>query len=140
MTEEDEDWKPDQRETFINLHQRIDNFLLWLSWSRIVQIFSEKGSSPEDDDHKLQEDMHQKLMKRQYLLVVTHGVWMECLFRKYYPQILNGGRRVHNCHMFSVDLVCSWVKDFGENSSGDGKWKCKKISLDGVKFIGKEKT
>ena len=138
MTEEDRDWKPDQRETFMNLHKRIDNFLIWTSWNQLLKTISEDGSVPIDD-HK-QERMKQNRIKNQHLLVVSHGVWMECLFRKYYPQILDGGRRVHNCHLFSTDLVCSWVKDTCESSSGGGLWRCKKISLDGVEFIGKEKT
>ena len=81
MTEEDEMWKPDQRETFINLHIRIDNFLLWTSWNQLLQILSEKQQSAK---------MYKNQMKSQHLLVVSHGVWMECLFKKYYPQILQG--------------------------------------------------
>eukprot|EP00551_Chaetoceros_affinis_P004960 CAMPEP_0203671546 /NCGR_PEP_ID=MMETSP0090-20130426/7297_1 /ASSEMBLY_ACC=CAM_ASM_001088 /TAXON_ID=426623 /ORGANISM="Chaetoceros affinis, Strain CCMP159" /LENGTH=238 /DNA_ID=CAMNT_0050536631 /DNA_START=127 /DNA_END=840 /DNA_ORIENTATION=+ len=73
MKEEDEDWKPDERETFMNLHQRIDNFLLWTSWNQLLTMISEKQNA-SGDNHK-QRTNEKRAEKRQNLLVVSHGVW-----------------------------------------------------------------
>jgi broad specificity phosphatase PhoE len=77
MTEEDEQWKPDRRETWDDILRRIDRFLDWLVLRR------------EDN-----------------VVVVSHGVWIEHLFRTKYPELLeNGRRRVHNLDAFACECV-----------------------------------
>jgi hypothetical protein len=133
MTEEDEAWKPDQRETLNDLSQRIDNFLVWLAWNQLHCIIT-KSSTNIDKNNEHDISVHQDQLQEQHLLVVTHGVWMECLFRKFCPQILEGGRRVHNCDLYKADLVCSWKKKGKEGS----EWVCTKILLNDVRFIDEE--
>ena len=111
MTEEDEAWKPDRRETLDALGSRIDNFLRWLSWHHLVQLHDILNIS-NNNANKTNNANNAK----QHLLVVSHGVWIEYLFHKYKPEILqpNGKkdsderRRVHNCDLFCVELVCQW--------------------------------
>jgi broad specificity phosphatase PhoE len=77
MTEQDEQWKPDQRETWDDILRRIDLFLDWLVLRR------------EDN-----------------VVVVSHGVWIEHLFRTKYPELLHHGhRRVHNLDAFACECV-----------------------------------
>lgn len=70
MTETDTWWKPDQRERWDELQQRTERFLQWL-----------KGRSEEN------------------IVVVTHGVWMECLLRAFLH-----GRRVFNTDAYGCTL------------------------------------
>merc|ERR1712130_916486 len=37
MTEDDEAWNPNERESFKDLNRRIDNFLVWVSWNQLFQ-------------------------------------------------------------------------------------------------------
>lgn len=79
MTEEDHAWKPDWRERWVDIEIRVERFLSWLVARRESRI-----------------------------AVVTHGVWIETLFRKYLPIILGEGgneRRVHNCDVFVCEVV-----------------------------------
>ena len=77
MTEFDDAWREDTRETVSGLRLRISHFL------RLLVSRSETN-----------------------VVVVTHGVWLEECFRLYCPQVLeNGRRRVFNCDMFAVDCV-----------------------------------
>lgn len=77
MTEYDEAWHEDIRETLNELRHRISLFLKLLV------------SRPEAN-----------------IVVVTHGVWLEQCFALYCPQVLeHGRRRVYNCDMFAVDCV-----------------------------------
>mmetsp|Transcript_18115 Transcript_18115/g.41567 ORF Transcript_18115/g.41567 Transcript_18115/m.41567 type:complete len:235 (-) Transcript_18115:210-914(-) len=77
MTEMDEAWKIDTRETLDDVGRRIFLFL-----KLIV-------GRPETN-----------------LVVVTHGVWLEQCFRLVCPQVLEHGRkRVYNCDMFALDCV-----------------------------------
>lgn len=71
MTEEDELWKPDQREHWSDVQQRVRDFLTWLA------------QRPENN-----------------VVVVTHGVWMECCL-EYGCSGSLGGKRVHNCDAFA---------------------------------------
>lgn len=89
MTEEDECWRPNRRETLNDIDERIDYFLFWLSKNQ-KQFFGCPEGSPSN------------------LLIVSHGVWMECLFRKYFPSVLEGGKRVYNCDIYRVDVTGFW--------------------------------
>ncbi len=123
MTEEDEAWRPDERETFHDLSKRVNNFLFWLSFNHLLYTES-KGENQIKDDNS----------KQQCILAVSHGVWIECLFHLYKPEILQGGKRVHNCDLYCVDLVGAWSKNMTNTHNLDD-WKCDKISLEDVKFI-----
>ena len=77
ITEFDEAWREDMRETVSELRLRISHFFRLLV------------CRPESN-----------------IVVVTHGVWLEECFRSYCPQVLDHGRRrVYNCDMFAVDCV-----------------------------------
>ena len=77
MTELDEAWREDVRETLKQLRLRISHFL------GLLVSHSETN-----------------------VVVVTHGVWLEQCFALYCPQVLDHGRRrVYNCDMFAVDCV-----------------------------------
>ena len=77
MTELDEAWREDVRETLKQLRLRISHFL------GLLVSHSETN-----------------------VVVVTHGVWLEQCFALYCPQVLDHGRRrVYNCDMFTVDCV-----------------------------------
>jgi broad specificity phosphatase PhoE len=77
MTERDERWKPDKRETWDDVGRRIDHFLAWL-----VRRSEEN------------------------VVVVSHGVWIEYLFRLKDPQVLqNGERRVCNLDAFACQCI-----------------------------------
>lgn len=72
MTENDDAWSTDHRESWSDIQTRVDAFLQWL-----VQ-------RPES-----------------VVAVVTHGVWMETLFRSHAPAVLQNGTRVHNCDVYA---------------------------------------
>jgi broad specificity phosphatase PhoE len=80
MTEEDELWKPNEREVWDDITRRIDLFLEWLVRRR------------EDN-----------------VVVVSHGVWIEHMFRIKCPEVTqHGQQRVRNldafaCHCVSID-------------------------------------
>jgi len=77
MTEMDETWQKDTRETLNDLRLRISRFLRLLV------------GRPETN-----------------VVVVTHGVWLEEFFRLHCPEVLDHGRkRVYNCDMFAFDCV-----------------------------------
>ena len=84
MTNVDELWSDEHRESCNDVCKRIEQFLQWL-----VQ-------RPE-----------------QHIVVVSHGVWIETLFRTHFPNILRGGQRVYNCDCFQGKVV----------SSGNGKFE-----------------
>eukprot|EP00533_Pseudo-nitzschia_delicatissima_P012069 CAMPEP_0197273638 /NCGR_PEP_ID=MMETSP1432-20130617/11546_1 /TAXON_ID=44447 /ORGANISM="Pseudo-nitzschia delicatissima, Strain UNC1205" /LENGTH=233 /DNA_ID=CAMNT_0042739325 /DNA_START=90 /DNA_END=791 /DNA_ORIENTATION=+ len=77
MSEIDEAWREDTRETLSELRLRISQFLALLARRSETNI-----------------------------VVVTHGVWLEECFRSCCPRLLdNGRRRVFNCDMFAFDCV-----------------------------------
>ena len=119
MTEDDEAWNPNERESFKDLNSRIDNFLVWVSWNGLLE--NNKSILNEKKDEK------------QHLLVVSHSLWIECLFERYKPEVFNGGRTIHNCDLYSAELVCSWKRDIATEHNHN-KWKCKSISFENVKF------
>jgi broad specificity phosphatase PhoE len=73
MTESDESWKEDQRESWESVEDRVQKFLRWL-----VQ-------QPQD-----------------HVAVITHGVYMECLLESTCPGSLEG-RRVYNCDAYACE-------------------------------------
>ena len=76
MTVEDELWKLTERESVPEVIQRVNQFLHWL-----VQ-------RPETN-----------------IVVVSHGVWIECCFYVHSPQTLANGDRVRNCDCFAAECV-----------------------------------
>lgn len=77
MTENDDRWRPDWRENWEDISRRIELFLAWL-----VQ------------------------QSQENVVVVSHGVWIEHLFRVKAPDMLqNGNRRVHNLDSFACQIV-----------------------------------
>ena len=76
MTEQDEVWKPDNRETYSDIVQRINGFL---------DILVKR---PETN-----------------IAVISHGVWIECCFYAHFPAALVSGDRVRNCDLFAVECV-----------------------------------
>ena len=156
MTEEDEQWKPNQRETLLDVSKRVHNFLLWLSWNQLQHILLVSSSSSSSstttttNGEEIEEDGTCQFHQR--LLVVTHGVWMESLFHRFCPEILDGGKRIHNCDLYRADLVCSWEQRYDETNnnndddngdhddislrrSNNMRWICNDISLEDVKII-----
>lgn len=75
MKEED-NWQPDKREHYNDIMVRINQFLDFL-----VQ-------RPEDN-----------------IVVVSHGVWIECCFHAHFPSVLANGTRVYNCDMYAADCI-----------------------------------
>ncbi len=77
MTENDDAWSPFRRENITDIQFRINLFL-------------------------------QQLCERQEnnVVVVSHGVWIECCLQAHYPEALDHGKkRVHNCNVFIGECV-----------------------------------
>ncbi|KAL3798305.1 hypothetical protein ACHAW5_010642 [Stephanodiscus triporus] len=83
LTENDDDWRPDNRETRGDVSRRIKNFFVWLM------------KQPHSN-----------------VAIVTHGVWMECALMNYCPEALEfGTKRVFNCDVYSGKLIRSSDQD-----------------------------
>jgi broad specificity phosphatase PhoE len=82
MSETDEAWTAHYRETLQDINRRIERFLGWLV------------SLPQMDHHHEQE--------QSIVVVVSHGVWMECLLRKF--DALADGQRVYNTDAYALRL------------------------------------
>lgn len=79
MTEDDDAWSPDRRETLDDVKRRIVAFL---------------------------QDLAQR--EETNIVVISHGVWIECCLNMLCPEALdNGQTRVHNCNVFVGDCVCN---------------------------------
>ena len=76
MTEDDELWSETTRESIVDLEQRIVQFLNMLC--------------------QRQEN---------YIVVVSHGVWIETMLHRYDPTTLSNGQRVYNCNAFATQCV-----------------------------------
>jgi len=76
ITEEDEAWKLVERESIHDVVNRVNQFLEW-----IVR-------RPETN-----------------VVVVSHGVWIECCFYAHFPEALAHGDRVGNGDLFSAECV-----------------------------------
>lgn len=77
MTEQDDAWRMDWRETWDDVRDRVRYFVeIWL-----VQ-------QPQNN-----------------IVVVSHGVWIEALLRQYVPRFLEGGKRVYNSDAYACQCV-----------------------------------
>jgi broad specificity phosphatase PhoE len=85
MSETDEAWSVDYRETLQDIDRRIERFLNWLV------------SLPQMDHHD-----HHEQEQQSFVVVVSHGVWMECLLRKF--DALANGQRVYNTDAYALRL------------------------------------
>ena len=118
LSEEDEAWKSDERETIENVECRIDYFLKWLLWN----ISSTRTNTHTNTN-----------TKSSATLAVSHGVWMECLLRKYCPSLMEGGtRRIYNCDIVRVVLRGQW-----DLIGAD--WNCRNLELQCPSFINNTK-
>jgi hypothetical protein len=84
MTEQDEAWTVDRRETLSDVNRRIDHFFDWLLF---VSMLPSSSSSYSNG----------------VVVVISHGVWIECLLRRFVGA-LPEGRRVHNADAFALRL------------------------------------
>mmetsp|Transcript_37775 Transcript_37775/g.55653 ORF Transcript_37775/g.55653 Transcript_37775/m.55653 type:complete len:295 (+) Transcript_37775:45-929(+) len=75
MTEKDEAWRSDKRETVDDVSRRAVAFFQWLA------------HRPETN-----------------IAIVSHGIWIECCLRHHCPSSLSGGRRVYNCDVFKGEF------------------------------------
>ena len=133
ISEQDEDWRCDQRETVHDVNRRIDVFLHWLTWSELVQSQSQAQSSfsntgTDTCSQASTCDINKDNTNSSTCLIISHGVWMECLFKRYFPRIMEGGRRVYNCNVFRAIVESDWEK------RGDA-WKCHGINISSVDLI-----
>lgn len=81
IPEQDEAWQLVERESVEDVVRRINRFLEWIV------------HRPETN-----------------IVVVSHGVWMECLFYAHFPMALANGDRVGNGDLFSTECVsCNGV-------------------------------
>lgn len=76
MPNDDEAWKLDERESIPDVIQRVNFFLQWLIQREETNI-----------------------------VVVSHGVWIECCLHAHCPQALPQGDRVHNADLFAGECV-----------------------------------
>mmetsp|Transcript_53963 Transcript_53963/g.155798 ORF Transcript_53963/g.155798 Transcript_53963/m.155798 type:complete len:94 (+) Transcript_53963:124-405(+) len=77
MTENDDAWSPDRRETLPDIRNRISQF------------FEQLVGRPEEN-----------------IVVVSHGVWIECCLNLHCPEALeHGKKRVYNCNVFTGECV-----------------------------------
>mmetsp|Transcript_7184 Transcript_7184/g.10292 ORF Transcript_7184/g.10292 Transcript_7184/m.10292 type:complete len:325 (-) Transcript_7184:261-1235(-) len=117
MKEDDVEWNPNERETVAALNRRIDQFMYWLACRDL-------GPSP-------------------HVLIASHGVWIECCLLRYFPQVLDMGRkRVNNCDLFCGTFSSIWEKSFENQSqvsqsksTSNPKWSCSSISLENVRLV-----
>mmetsp|Transcript_179 Transcript_179/g.216 ORF Transcript_179/g.216 Transcript_179/m.216 type:complete len:232 (-) Transcript_179:1506-2201(-) len=76
MPNDDEAWKLDERESIPDVIQRVNFFLQWLIQREETNI-----------------------------VVISHGVWIECCLHAHCPQALQQGDRVHNADLFAGECV-----------------------------------
>jgi broad specificity phosphatase PhoE len=85
MTEQDEAWTPHRRETLSDVNRRIDHFFDWLL---LVSMLPSSSLSSNNG---------------VVVVVISHGVWIECLLRRFVGA-LPDGRRVHNADAYAIRL------------------------------------
>lgn len=73
MAEQDEAWSPTKRETLQDVERRIGRFWNWIVSERVDRV-----------------------------VVVSHGVWIECLLRKL--GALPDGQRVYNTDAYAMKI------------------------------------
>jgi broad specificity phosphatase PhoE len=77
MTENDDAWSADRRETIRDIQNRISIFLETLS-----------------------------RREERNIVVVSHGVWIERCLLVHFPEALDHGeKRVHNCNVFVGECI-----------------------------------
>jgi broad specificity phosphatase PhoE len=76
MTDRDEQWSDSTRESFDDVIKRVSQCFQW-----VVQ------------------------REESNICIVSHGVWIEACFQAFFPDMLRGGTRVHNCDFFQGQLV-----------------------------------
>lgn len=76
MAEQDQDWKATKRESQQDVIRRVHSFLQWLA-----------------------------TREEENVVVVSHGVWIECCLQVFCPGALSGGERVQNCDMYVGQVV-----------------------------------
>jgi len=65
---------------------------------------------------------HQQYKDNTVILLVTHGVWMECFLNQFAPHLMQGGaRRVYNGDVYRGELVYISGDDSSENLHKHGK-------------------
>jgi broad specificity phosphatase PhoE len=138
ITEQDQDWKSDQRETVQDVNKRIDSFLEWLSWNELVQSNAQTSILNTVDDctrttsttsaSPTANQSEDPSASPNTCLVISHGIWMELFLKKYFPKIMEGGKRVYNCNVFKATLECQW-----ENRGS--AWNCRQIKISHVDLI-----
>lgn len=89
MTEEDELWTPMDRETVASIIGRIRKFFHHIASTYTTEI------SPLDPKENETEAV---------VILVTHGVWMECCLNHYAPHLMQGGKRVYNGDVYRAEL------------------------------------
>mmetsp|Transcript_29327 Transcript_29327/g.32454 ORF Transcript_29327/g.32454 Transcript_29327/m.32454 type:complete len:101 (+) Transcript_29327:3-305(+) len=77
MPNNDESWKLEERETIQDVTSRVNRFLQWLCQTRW----------------------------ETNIVVVSHGVWIECCLHACSPQALASGDRVKNADLFVVECI-----------------------------------
>lgn len=93
MAEEDLMWSPAQHETWRNLASRIHSFCN-NTFSSLINTYTEKWQNNHDGRRSISHPI---------VILVTHGLWMECCMSMYSPQTLREGRdRVYNCNVFKA--------------------------------------
>ena len=86
MTELDELWTPQSRETVDEVVKRANQFFTYIMTTNDVSI----------GDH---------------VLLVSHGVWIECCLQAFCKDALKNGRRVYNCDVYRGELVLELTAD-----------------------------
>ena len=119
MTEEDSVWQPHSRETWHDINLRVDRFMHWL-----VSRDTDKGAGVGIESH------NNSIVP--CVLVVSHGIWLECCLLRYCPQVLDmGKRRVYNCDLFCGTLCWEETKVDKQVDTKSGI-KYEKIALEDV--------
>lgn len=89
MTEEDELWTPMDRETVASINERIFKFV-----HHIASTYTAENSPLDPNENETEA----------VVILVTHGVWMECCLHHYAPYLMQGGRRVYNGDVYRAEL------------------------------------
>lgn len=116
-SEEDDAWKTNSRETLGDVTARVDDFLRWLSWNHFSTCYIQHRNK-----------VHVASPRTSYM-IVTHGVWLECFLRKYFPTSLEGGRRVHNCDVFRAKMEHIWVRQH------ESRWCCDSLKISELHLV-----
>jgi broad specificity phosphatase PhoE len=93
-------WRPDARESLLDVRDRIIAFFRWLA-------------------SNVREDV---------IGLVSHGVWIETCLMHFCPDVLdNGKKRVYNCDAFRAICLSTWEQS---DDGGNNEWKLISVSLE----------